>query len=77
MNCIVCKNSESDKHHFKTRGSGGTDDEWNLMYLCRIHHVQIHQIGNNKFVEKYLAVRQWLLENGWNFNEVRKKWTRY
>lgn len=75
--CLVCNSPEIDKHHFKTRGSGGTDDDWNILLLCRLHHTEIHKIGNNRFVEKYQAVRSWLLEMNWNFNEFKKKWVRY
>ena len=77
MRCLVCNKLDTDRHHFKTRGSGGTDDEWNILFVCRIHHIEIHKIGNNSFVEKYPEVKDWLLKSGWNFNEFKKKWVRY
>ncbi len=74
--CIIC-NKDADRHHWRSRGASGTDDEWNLMPLDRLHHVEVHQIGNNKFAEKYQQVRSWLISNGWEFCNVRKKWSRY
>lgn len=77
MSCLICSNNESDRHHVKTRGAGGTDDDFNLMNLCRIHHVEIHKIGNTRFAVKYYKAKHWLTDNGWAFNEVKMKWVRY
>ena len=43
----------ADLHHVKTRKSGGTDDDYNLMPLCRSHHTECHKIGTSTFVKKY------------------------
>lgn len=43
----------TDAHHWKTRGSGGTDALNNLAPLCRVHHVEVHQIGVKTFFRKY------------------------
>lgn len=76
MSCIIC-GQKSDKHHVKTRKSGGCDNDFNLMNLCRKHHVETHAIGTTTFTEKYLEVREWMLKNGWQYNDVKKKWTRF
>ena len=72
--CIICSRIGADLHHVKTRKSGGTDDEWNLMPLCRKEHQEIHQIGTTSFVNKYKKARQWLLNNNWEFDNFMKKW---
>lgn len=64
MKCLICgKNAEN--HHIKTRGSGGTDDEWNLMPLCRKHHTETHKTGAVTFANKYSIIMEHLVKNGW------------
>lgn len=64
--CMVCGNP-AERHHIKTRGSGGTDDDWNILALCRLCHIKIHQIGNYKFCEKYPKILRELKKKGWIF----------
>lgn len=41
--CEVCgKIGQTEKHHIKTKGSGGDDIEENLIEVCRICHTKIH-----------------------------------
>lgn len=63
--CLSCGNKTVDPHHIKTRGSGGGDQMWNLMPLCRQHHSEVHQIGLLKFSTKYFNVSNYLDQNGW------------
>jgi hypothetical protein len=65
MKCLVCTSSEVDVAHIKTRGSGGTYDEWNLMPLCRHHHQEQHLQGIITFSQKYIGVASYLYDNGW------------
>ena len=51
--CLVCGRGPSDPHHLKTRGAGGDDSDDNLIALCRVHHVEIHKIGRDTFIQKY------------------------
>lgn len=76
MRCLIkgCKNPNIDMHHVKTRGSGGSDDENNLMPLCRWHHTEVHQIGMHKFSKKYEDVNNFLIANGWELDVSRNKW---
>lgn len=74
--CIICGKLNPDKHHWKTRKSGGTDEVHNLMSLCRFHHTEVHKIGASTFSEKYRIVKNWLLSHGWEYNELLKKWRR-
>lgn len=74
--CTIC-GVKADKHHIKTRGSGGKDEKWNLIPLCRTHHVEIHKIGNTKFVEKYTEAFEWFTENNWEIDSFKNKWVHY
>lgn len=41
--CEICgKKGQTEKHHIKTKGSGGNDTEDNLIEVCRICHTKIH-----------------------------------
>ena len=63
--CIVCKSKTTDRCHIKSRGSGGSDDEWNIFFACRFHHVQQHGIGVVAFVELYPEVKKEFEKKGW------------
>lgn len=76
MTCVCCGNPEFDKHHVKSRGSGGGDEDENLLNLCRLCHIRIHKVGLVKMVKLYPQVEGILKEKGWSFCETRKKWVR-
>ena len=41
--CEICgKRGQTEKHHIKTKGSGGDDIKENLIEVCRICHRKIH-----------------------------------
>ena len=41
--CQICgKTGQTEKHHKKTKGSGGDDTEENLIEVCRKCHRLIH-----------------------------------
>lgn len=63
--CVVCSAQATDMHHIKTRKSGGSDDPWNLMPLCRMHHQETHRIGAASFALKHIQARNYLHGNGW------------
>ncbi len=75
--CVCCGSLNVERHHFKTRGSGGSDENFNILFLCRLHHVEIHKIGNNRFANKFPEVKKWLSKNNWIFDDLLKKWKRY
>jgi hypothetical protein len=70
---MICENM-GEPHHFATRGSGGGDEVYNLTYLCRAHHTEIHQIGRQTFVEKYPVLKTFLLHHNWSICELTGKW---
>jgi hypothetical protein len=63
--CLVCQGRSVDVAHIKSRGSGGGDEEWNLMPLCRTHHTEQHKIGVITFTQKYIGVASYLYDHGW------------
>ena len=41
--CQICgKKGATEKHHKKSKGSGGNDTEENLIEVCRVCHTKIH-----------------------------------
>lgn len=41
--CEICgRKGPTEKHHKKTKGSGGNDTKENLIEVCRICHTKIH-----------------------------------
>lgn len=66
--CVINKCLfKAERHHIKTRGSGGSDEEWNILHICRFHHTEIHKIGAYRFSNKYPEIKQILSEKGWEF----------
>lgn len=55
--CRVCGRTPSDAHHIKHRGSGGGDEEWNILAACRQCHQNVHKIGLNDFAKRHIAER--------------------
>ena len=42
--CEICgKTGQTEKHHIKTKGSGGDDTEENLIEVCRNCHIKAHK----------------------------------
>lgn len=70
--CCLCGCRPCDPAHIKTRGSGGPDEHWNLIALCREHHTEQGQIGFWRMCEKYPFVRQILAGKGWLFGGDKK-----
>lgn len=70
--CDICGKYPSDPAHIKTVGSGGNDEDWNLLALCREHHTIQHSIGFFKMCEKYPFLRMILAEKGWIFGAEKK-----
>ena len=56
--CIICGNEPSDTHHIFSRASygrvkAGYDNVKNVVKLCRQHHSESHNIGQQSFFAKY------------------------
>ena len=55
--CAVCGDA-AEIHHYDAIGAGRNrntvdDSEHKVLPLCRIHHVESHNIGRDTFIEKY------------------------
>lgn len=75
--CLACGTVSADRcfHHVIARKrTKPIDESWNLMSLCQAHHNQVHQIGLTSFAENHPFIKQWLVLNGWEFDEFRGKW---
>ena len=76
--CLICgTRHEVCGHHIKSKGSGGDDARYNLMPLCFNHHTEIHMIGLTKFCKRYASAKWHILDNGWKYCDVKKKYVRY
>jgi hypothetical protein len=68
--CIACgKHGPSEAHHVQTRGSGGSDDWWNILPLCHGHHTangDAWHRGKISFLEKFPHVLEHLEKLGWS-----------
>ena len=53
--CELC-GQPADRHHIITVGAGGPDEPWNYLYLCRVHHVELHYVGRYTFAERHAKV---------------------
>lgn len=64
--CLVC-GAPSDACHIKSRGAGGGDEPWNLIPLCRSHHILQHRVGWHNMAQHHWAVEIALDDRGWKF----------
>ena len=74
--CSACGLSGVDAHHLDSVGMGGNrkkdlEEDYSCVPVCREHHQEWHQIGNEKFREKYRedlwkmvywCMREWFCE---------------
>ena len=75
--CVPCKKWGQGMtcwHHMKTRGSGGSDEDYNLISVCLECHNEFHNQGTSHMAKKYYRVMQWLEKNGWYFCDLSEKW---
>ena len=64
--CSVCgSRNDVDPSHIKTQGSGGPDTSWNVVPMCRRHHMEWHQYGPTKFLDKHPLFEIALMRLGW------------
>lgn len=71
--CIICGSNRVDKAHIKTKGSGGPNESWNIMILCRTHHIEQHKVGIITFFNKHHSVKTALTNGGWSLDESSGK----
>jgi hypothetical protein len=76
--CVACGHSGNefnplDVDHIKTQGSGGHDAAYNCWTLCRTHHIE-KGLGLKKFSDRWPKAKEWLIKNGWEYDEFLMKW---
>ena len=71
-NCLLCMN-QAERHHIKSRGSGGGDEPDNIMMLCRSHHIEVHKIGRTSFIKKH-ELKECMESKNWQFIPFLDKW---
>lgn len=74
MSCVACGYHKTDRCHIKSKGSGGSWEESNILSLCRRCHVSQHKIGWKRFCEKYPSVEYELYGKGWEIKLVFGIW---
>lgn len=75
VKCTLCPARESTvAHHIKSVGSGGHDLDYNLLALCWKHHLEVHNIGLTRFVERHPMLYNVLTNKGWCQRELDKRW---
>lgn len=75
VGCVICGNWEVDKCHIRSRGAFGSDEPRNYFWACRLHHVEQHTIGLNRFAAKYWRFTEELKRKGWEWDSVLLKWS--
>lgn len=73
--CGMVSEDRNDLHHIKTQGAKGPDEVWNLIPLCRPHHVECHAIGRTSFGRKYARFKEWLIKHEWEYIKLTNKWS--
>lgn len=69
--CIVCGHTPADRAHIKSKGSGGSWGDANIVPLCRAHHIQQHWKGWPEFVDLYPDLKEHLEKMGWEVIQMR------
>jgi hypothetical protein len=67
----ACTSEQICAHHIKTKGSGGDDEDYNLLAVCFKHHTELHQSGLVKFSQTYPEITYKLKEKGWTMQGGR------
>lgn len=78
--CPACgQYKKLDRCHLKSKGAGGTWDEFNIILMCRDCHIKSHAYGWKKFLDKFphliniLDEKGWELINEFNIFKLRRK----
>lgn len=71
MACAACGATPCDPCHIKSFGSGGPDEPWNLIPLCRGHHGMQHNKGWKFMIERYKGIEIRLIGQGWDIGGPR------
>jgi hypothetical protein len=69
--CTACgKYGIVDKCHIKSKGSGGTTEDHNMVLMDREHHNEQHRAGWAKMLDKYPLLLAELGRKGWELQTI-------
>lgn len=77
MKCIICNTTPCDPCHIRSWGSGAGDFVFNILSMCRKHHIQQTQWGWRKFISRYPVVGRKLKDMGWQWVYNNNKFTMF
>ncbi len=72
--CFICGQPGSDKAHIISRGAGGSDEDYNIILLCRTHHSNQHYIGWKQFSIMFPCIESELIKRGFKRCEIKGSW---
>lgn len=70
-NCDACgKHRILERCHIRSRGAGGSDDDWNILHMDRVCHQFQHQCGFVRLIYLYPNLLKILNNKGWELENV-------
>jgi hypothetical protein len=74
--CVICGRQQTDRCHITSKGAGGSNEDWNIIRMCRFHHSMQHHIGWTQFAKRFKLIRAELLSRGFRLCRLRGRWVR-
>lgn len=71
--CFICGETPVDRCHIKSRGAGGSDEDWNVIKMCRAHHQHSHITGWVRFMELFPVIATEFRKRGIGIDYLAKK----
>jgi len=77
--CVVYGTNGATKHHVYSQGAHPrlVDQETNMIPISDELHKEWHAQGTIYMQNKFPQIKQWLLDNGWQFDAAAWKWVNY
>ena len=67
QSCAACGESKVDACHIRSKGAGGPDEAFNLVAMCREHHIMQHKLGWGAYLNRFPEVWVKLQQMGWTW----------
>lgn len=73
--CLACDRSgPCDASHIRSKGSGGPDEDFNVVPHCRDCHIVWHRVGWKRFLERNPIFALRLFNRGWFLDPLLGLW---
>lgn len=76
--CVVFGTEHPDPHHIYTQGAypkaPWLNEPWNIIPIAHALHVRWHEKGSKYMTDLFPPIKKWMLDNGWEWDKVSKKW---